>query len=128
MKLLLDTHLLLWAAAQPKRLSARIRKLLTDSNNELLFSALSLWEVAIKRGLGRDDFQVDARVFRRSLLDNGYIELPMLSAHAVAIDGLPPIHKDPFDRLLIAQATVEGIVLLSADPVMAKYRGPLRKV
>lgn len=128
MKLLLDTHLLLWAAGQPKRLPVRARKLLTDSNNELLFSAVSLWEVAIKRGLGRDDFQVDARVFRRGLLDNGYIELPMLSAHVVAIDGLPPIHKDPFDRLLIAQATVEGIVLLSADPVMAKYRGPVRKV
>jgi PIN domain nuclease of toxin-antitoxin system len=127
-KLLLDTHLLLWAAGQPKRLPVRARKLLTDSNNELLFSAVSLWEVAIKRGLGRDDFQVDARVFRRGLLDNGYIELPMLSAHVVAIDGLPPIHKDPFDRLLIAQATVEGIVLLSADPVMAKYRGPVRKV
>ena len=128
MKLLLDTHLLLWAAGQPKKLPAAARKLLTDPDNELLFSAVSLWEVAIKRGLGRADFQVDARVLRRGLLDNGYGELPMLGEHAVAIDSLPPLHKDPFDRMLVAQAMVEGITLLTADPLVAKYPGPMRKV
>jgi PIN domain nuclease of toxin-antitoxin system len=127
-KLLLDTHLLLWAAGQPRRLPAAARKLLADPDNEFVFSAVSLWEISIKHGLGRDDFQVDARVLRRGLLDNGYVELPMRSEHAVAIDSLPPIHKDPFDRMLVAQATVEGITLLTADPVVAHYPGPVRQV
>ena len=128
MKLLLDTHLLLWAAAEPTRLSAAARALLKDARNELLFSAASLWEVAIKRGLGRDDFQVDPRLLRRALLDNAYQEIPIASAHAVAIDGLAPIHKDPFDRMLVAQATVEGVTLLTSDPIVAKYAGPVRRV
>ena len=128
MKLLVDTHLLLWAAGQPKRLPAAARKLIADTDNELMFSAASLWEIAIKRGLGRDDFTVDARVLRRGLLDNGYVELPIMSEHVVAIDSLPPLHKDPFDRLLIAQATIEGITLLTSDPVVAGYPGPVRKV
>ena len=128
MKLLLDTHLLLWAAGQPKKLPAAARKLLNDPDNELLFSAVSLWEVAIKQGLDRADFQIEARVLRRGLLDNGYAELPMLGEHAVAIDSLPPIHRDPFDRMLVAQATVEGITLLTADPLVAEYPGPIRKV
>lgn len=128
MKLLLDTHLLLWAAGQPERLSSTARRLIEDSNNELLFSAASLWEVSIKRGLGREDFQVDARLLRRNLLDNGYGELPIGSEHAVAIESLPLIHKDPFDRLLIAQATIEGITLLTADPLVAQYPGPVRLV
>lgn len=128
MKLLLDTHLLLWAAGQPKRLPAAARKLLADADNELLYSAVSLWEIAIKRGLDREDFQVDARVLRRGLIDNGYMELPMRSEHAVAIDSLPPVHKDPFDRLLVAQATVEGIILLTTDPFVARYPGPVRLV
>jgi PIN domain nuclease of toxin-antitoxin system len=128
MKLLLDTHLLLWAAGQPERLSAAARSLLDNPSNELLFSAISLWEVAIKRGLGRDDFQVDPRLLRRGLLDNGYTELPITSEHAVAIHGLPPIHKDPFDRLLVAQSIVEGITLVTADPLVAQYPCPMRSV
>ncbi len=96
MKLLLDTHLLLWAAAHPDRLSAEARSLVDNAENELLFSAASLWEVAIKRGLGRDDFKVDVRVLRRGLLDNGYSELPIFSDHVVAIESLPTLHKDPF--------------------------------
>jgi PIN domain nuclease of toxin-antitoxin system len=87
-----------------------------------------LWEIAIKRGLGRGDFRVDARVLRRGLLDNDYDELPITSEHAVSLDSLPPIHKDPFDRILIAQSTVEGITLLTADPVVAQYPAPIRKV
>ncbi len=128
MKLLLDTHLLLWAAGEPKRLSSVARRLIADEENELLFSAASLWEVAIKRGLGRSDFQVDPRVLRRRLLDNGYSELPIVSGHLVAIDSLPSIHKDPFDRLLVAQATVEGITLLTLDTVVAQYPGPIRRL
>ncbi len=128
MKLLLDTHLLLWAAGQPDRLSVAARSLLDDPRNELLFSSASLWEVAIKRGLGRSDFRVDPRLLRRGLLDNGYSELPITSEHAVAVDGLPPIHKDPFDRILVAQAIVEGIALMTADPLVAQYPGPVRSV
>jgi len=128
MKLLLDTHVLLWAAGQPDRLSAATLKLIDNPANELLFSAASMWEVAIKRGLGRTDFQVDPRLLRRGLLDNSYSELPVMSEHVVAIASLPPIHKDPFDRLLVAQATVEGITLLTADSVVAQYPGPVRMV
>ena len=128
MKLLLDTHLLLWAAGEPQKLSAKARRLLADTNNELMFSAASLWEVAIKRGLGRADFQVDSRLFRRGLIDNGYLELPVFSAHAVAVDSLPPIHKDPFDRLLVAQSLVEGMALLTSDATVAQYGGSIRMV
>lgn len=128
MKLLLDTHLLLWAAGQPDRLSSTAGKLIGNPKNELLFSAASLWEVAIKRGLGRDDFRVDPRLLRRGLLDNGYGELPILSDHVVAIESLPAIHKDPFDRILVAQATVEGITLLTTDSVVGQYPGPIRTV
>ena len=128
MKLLLDTHVLLWAAGVPDRLSAEARALIDAPEHELFFSAASVWEIAIKRGLGRDDFQVDTRLLRRGLLDNGYSELPVVSEHAVAIDSLPPLHKDPFDRLLVAQAMVEGITLLTSDALVAQYPGPVRKV
>jgi PIN domain nuclease of toxin-antitoxin system len=128
MKLLLDTHLLLWAAGEPKRLSKQARTLIDNPVNELLFSAASLWEVAIKRGLGREDFKVDARLLRRGLLDNGYSELPIISDHVVATESLPPIHKDPFDRVLVAQATVEGVTLLTIDSLVAQYPGPIKTV
>ena len=128
MKLLLDTHVLLWAVARPERLSGTARTLLEDTGNELLFSAASLWEIAIKRSLGRDDFRVDPRLLRRGLLDHGYGEVPVTSQHAVAIENLPPLHKDPFDRILVAQSLVEGIMLLTADPMVARYPAPVRRV
>ncbi len=126
MKLLLDTHLLIWAADSIERVPVGARALMADQDNELLFSVASIWEVAIKRGLNRPDFQVDARMLRRGLIDNGYCELPILSEHVVAIDALPLIHKDPFDRLLIAQAMVEGITLLTDDATLIQYSGPVR--
>jgi Uncharacterized protein conserved in bacteria len=128
LKLLLDTQLLLWAAGHPERLSASARRQLNDPKNELFFSAVSIWEITIKNGLGRDDFRVEPRVFRRGLLDNGYIEIPITSEHAVNVESLPPLHKDPFNRLLLSQALVEGITLLTADAQLARYRGPTRKV
>lgn len=128
MKLLLDTQVLLWAAGQPEQLTVAARKLLNDPTSELLFSAASLWEIAIKNMLGRDDFRVEPRLLRRGLLDNGYAELPITSQHAVSIDTLPPLHKDPFDRLLLAQALCEGITLVTGDAQLARYRGPVRKV
>ena len=128
MKLLLDTHLVLWAAGDPQRLSKQARILIDNPDNELLFSAASLWEVAIKRGLGREDFKVDARLLRRGLLDNGYSELPIISDHVVATESLPLLHRDPFDRILVAQATVEGVTLLTIDSLVSQYAGPIRTV
>lgn len=127
MKLLLDTHLLLWAASEPKKIPKSARMLIEDTENEVLFSAASLWEIAIKRGLGRDDFRVDPRLLRRALLDNGYTELPITSEHVIHIEQLPPKHKDPFDRILVAQANVEGITLLTSDQKLVAYPGPIRK-
>lgn len=128
MKFLLDTHLLLWAAGDPQRLTQQARQLINNPGNELFFSAASLWEVAIKRGLNRPDLQADARLLRRGLLDNGYSELPVVSEHVVATESLPPIHKDPFDRVLVAQATIEGITLLTTDSVVSQYPGPIKTV
>jgi PIN domain nuclease of toxin-antitoxin system len=127
-KLLLDTHLLLLGAGEPHRIPTAARAMLNDADNTLLFSAASLWEIAIKRALGRDDFQLDPRLLRRGLFDNGYLELTITSEHAIAVDLLPPIHRDPFDRILVAQATIEGITLLTADPLVARYPGPVRHV
>jgi PIN domain nuclease of toxin-antitoxin system len=128
MNLLLDTHVLLWAAAQPSRLSKAARRMLGSEQNRLFFSAVSLWEIAIKRTLGRKDFRVDPRQLRRGLLEHGYLELALTGEHAVAIDRLPDVHKDPFDRMLIAQAEAEGFVLLTADEELEAYGGPVRLV
>ena len=128
MKLLLDTQVLLWAAGNSRRLTGGARKLLNDPANELCFSAASLWEITIKNSLGRRDFRVEPRVLRRGLLDNGYTELPITSQHAVSVEGLPDIHRDPFDHLLLAQALCEGITLVTSDKVLAAYPGPIRKI
>jgi PIN domain nuclease of toxin-antitoxin system len=127
-RLLLDTHLLLRAAGKPDQLSATARERIEDTDNTLLFSAASLWEITIKRGLGREDFRVDPRLLRRGLLDNEYGELAITSEHVLAVGLLPPIHKNPFDRILIAQAVVEGITLLTVDPLVARYSGPVQAV
>lgn len=128
MTLLLDTQILLWAVNRPDRLPAVARTLLTNPDNDLFFSPASLWEIAIKNTLGRDDFRVEPRILRRGLLDNGYAELPITGEHAVNIDSLPRLHKDPFDRILLAQAITEGITLLTSDAQVARYGGPVRKV
>ena len=128
MKLLLDTHLLLWAASAPDRLSTAALALIEDPDNSLMFSAASLWEITIKQGLGRSDFQVDPRLLRRGLIDNAYIELSITSDHALAVASLPPLHKDPFDRLLAAQSQIEGVLLVTADPILGQYPGPVRLV
>jgi len=128
LNLLLDTHLLLWAASTPERLPAKAYNLLLDPGNQLIFSSASLWEITIKNGLERTDFNVDSRRLWRMLLVNGYRELPITSEHTVAVNELPPLHKDPFDRILIAQARVEGLVLLTVDKAVAKYGDGVRKV
>ena len=128
MILLPDTHVLLWAAGQPNKLSATAHRLLEDPQHSLLFSAASLWEIVIKRSLGRKDFLVDPHLLRRGLLDNGYRELPIACEHTLAVEQLPAIHRDPFDRLLLAQAIIEGALLLTVDEVVASYPAPVRMV
>jgi PIN domain nuclease of toxin-antitoxin system len=134
MKYLLDTQLLLWAAVSDDAmettggLSNAVAALIDDPANELIFSAASIWEVTIKAGLGRPDFSVNPNLLRRGLLDNGYTELAITGVHAAAVMGLPDHHKDPFDRLLVAQATIEGVTLLTADARLASYPGPVRRV
>ncbi len=128
MKLLLDTHMLLWAAGNSDRLPAQARALIADEANSLLFSPVSLWEIVLKHMLGRPDFEADARLVRRGLLDNGYAELPVTGDHALSIDRLPPIHKDPFDRMLVAQALAEGVGLLTADRQLEGYPGTILRV
>jgi PIN domain nuclease of toxin-antitoxin system len=126
--LLLDTHLLLWAATEPHKLSAQATELIQNENNQPLFSAASIWEVAIKSGLNRPGFQVSASRLRRGLFDNGYDELAITGRHAAAIANLPDIHKDPFDRVLIAQAQVEEITLFTSDGTVARYPGNIEFV
>ncbi|MGM7666997.1 type II toxin-antitoxin system VapC family toxin [Microbacterium sp. A93] len=128
MILLLDTHVLLWAAYDPDQLTQETEGLLEDRGNTLIFSAASIWEVSIKAGFGREDFSADPRVLRRSLLEVGYQELSITGAHTAAISDLPPLHKDPFDRLLVAQARSEGVALLTADTRLSAYGPPVRLV
>ena len=128
MRLLLDAHLLLWAAETPDRLSKAARDLIADPANAPMFSAASMWEIGTKFALGRDDFTYDPRTLRRDLLNHGYAEIPVTSEHANAVLALPRIHRDPFDRILVAQSVVEGIVLLTADPIVARYQGLVRQV
>ncbi len=122
MKLLLDTHILLWAAGEPEKLSASARSLLTTSENILFFSAASLWEIVIKLGLGREDFKIDPYRLRKMLLAHGYTELVVTTEHALKVHSLPFLHKDPFDRLLIAQARTEGMLLLTGDSSVSQYQ------
>ncbi|HEY4173833.1 MAG TPA: type II toxin-antitoxin system VapC family toxin [Rhodopila sp.] len=128
MRLLLDTHLLLWAAADPDRLSPAARDLIADPANEPLFSAASVWEMGIKFALGREDFTYDPRLLRGELLDHGYAEIPVTGQHANAVLTLPRLHRDPFDRILVAQSLVEEITLLTTDPIVARYQGLVRQV
>jgi|SRR5579859_2119412 len=128
MRILLDTHLILLTLLEPARLTSQARSYIDDPRNEPVFSTASLWEIAIKKALGNPKFQADPRILRSTMLAADYVELPVLGDHAVAIAGLPSIHKDPFDRLLIAQSSVEGILLLTADRVIARYPGPIHLI
>ncbi|MBK8458036.1 MAG: type II toxin-antitoxin system VapC family toxin [Phyllobacteriaceae bacterium] len=128
MNLLLDTHLLLWVAYEPRKLTRAAEDLLGEPDNILFFSAASLWEVAIKAALGRSDFTVEPAPLRAGLLSNGYRELAIESRHVLALRRLPPIHADPFDRMLLAQAGEGGLTLITADRVVASYGGAVRLV
>ena len=119
--LLLDTHLILWAAFEPERLSAKAAKQLRSRETPLLFSLASLWEVAIKTSLGRADFVVDVTVLQQALLSAGFDEMPIQPHHLARVANLPWVHRDPFDRLLVAQAIEERITLLTADATLKAY-------
>ena len=125
MIVLLDTHLLLWAAAGSNKLPPKAADLIQDETNQLLFSAASLWEVAIKAGLNRPDFKISAGRLRRALFENGYDELPISGRHTAATANLPDIHKDPFDRILVAQAQIEDLTLFTSDRTVARYPGSI---
>jgi PIN domain nuclease of toxin-antitoxin system len=126
LKLLLDTHLLIWAMGEPARLGPALRDVLEDPQHTLCFSVASLWELVIKKGLGREGFEVQPSLLRRTLLDGGFVELPIETVHVLAVAQLPPLHRDPFDRLLLAQAEQEGLLLITADALVARYPGPVR--
>jgi PIN domain nuclease of toxin-antitoxin system len=128
MTLLLDTHLLLWAASGAAELPATAKDMINDPANEVAFSAANLWEIAIKRLLARSDLKVNPHILRTRLVENGYAALAISSDHALAVVNLPDHNIDPFDRILVAQAQVEGFTLLTADEVVASYPGPIMKV
>ncbi len=125
MRLLLDTHLVLWAAAESNRLPPAARDLIEDWRNRVFFSSVSIWEIAIKSGLEREDFHSDSEIVRQGLLENGFEELLLSSRHAVMIRTLPNLHRDPFDRILIAQAAAEKMHLLTADETISRYPGDI---
>ena len=128
MRLLLDTHLLIWAVSEPDRLSAKALELMNNEANQLFFSTASLWEIAIKASYRRSDFRVNVPELHGELLHNGYQELAVSAGHTFAVVHLPHLHKDPFDRLLLAQAMREDLTLVTADAVLASYPGPILKV
>jgi PIN domain nuclease of toxin-antitoxin system len=125
---LIDTHLLLWAASEPERLSAAAREIMTNEDFQLWFSVASIWEVVIKASLGRTDFEVDPNLLRRGLLESDFAELTITGTHVTAVADLPPLHKDPFDRILLAQARTEGLILVTGDAALARYPGDIEVV
>lgn len=121
MRILLDTHILLWALVQPTRLPAKARALLEDDANEVLFSAASIWEIAIKAQAGRVDFPVSPDEIAAAAAKTGFAELPVSAQHAATVCSLPLHHRDPFDRILVAQAITEPARLLTVDSALGRY-------
>ena len=121
MKLLLDTHILLWAAEDS--LPEEAAEYISDMSNMLFFSSASIWEIVIKGGLGRTDFIVDTASLHDGLLRAKYNELTISARHALLVSSLPLLHKDPFDRILLAQSAYEGIPLLTSDEILTQYPG-----
>jgi PIN domain nuclease of toxin-antitoxin system len=126
--LLVDTHLLIWWATVPEQLPAPARIPLESAEPPPVFSVVSIWEVAIKASLGRSDFKVNPRALRMGLLEQGFRELPIQVEHVMAVQHLPWIHRDPFDRLLVAQAARERLSLLTADRTLLGYGEGVRWV
>lgn len=125
---LLDTHVLLWAGVGSDRLSASARALLDDSDADLRFSVASIWEVAIKAQLGRSDFKMSARTLRDYARLAGFTEVAILGEHTLGIMSLPALHNDPFDRLLVAQARMEKLTLLTVDEKVLAYGDGIERI
>lgn len=121
MRVLTDTHILLWALLLPARLDAACREVLESPEHRVYFSAVNIWEIAIKRALDRPDFDVEPEVIHHAALETGFHELPVSALHAAAVRHLPAHHRDPFDRLLIAQARTEPLLLMTDDPLISRY-------
>ena len=121
MKLLLDTHAFIWVDSEPDKLSSRVRELCQDPENALMVSVASIWEIQIKSQLGKLQLKMPLAEMIRQQQENGFEILPVEASHVFALDSLPNHHKDPFDRLLVAQTIVEGAVLVSADPLIKQY-------
>jgi len=121
MRLLLDTHLLIWALNEPQRLNATTRAILEDEAHEVLFSVASIWEIAIKSANGRAEFAIDPQEVLNAAIRTGFIELQIRSDAAVQVGKLPLHHRDPFDRLLIAQAMIEPVRFYTSDPMLPPY-------
>ena len=122
MRVLLDTQVWLWMLAAPDRLSTESRALLVAAENELLLSAASAWEIAIKHGLGQLQLpESPAKYIPRMMVHTSVTPLPIHHRHALHVAELPAHHRDPFDRLLVAQAQVEGVPIISADPHFRQY-------
>jgi PIN domain nuclease of toxin-antitoxin system len=122
MKLLLDTHAFIWSFDEPEKLSPKALALLSDGDNDLILSVASVWEMQIKIQQGRLKFTIPLRELIESQRQtNGVQVLPVELEHVLALDALPALHRDPFDRLLVAQANVEGAFLVSRDPVFSSY-------
>ena len=132
MRFLLDTHVLIWlsdrASVRKTLLTEELRNAITDPQNVVLFSIVSIWEVAIKFFLNKPGFGAEPSLLRSGLLQVGYGELGVTGDHAIAVGRLPHVHRDPFDRMLVAQAQVEGLMLITADATIARYPGPIRLI
>ncbi|MBE9578879.1 type II toxin-antitoxin system VapC family toxin [Moraxella sp. K127] len=121
MMYLLDTHIVIWLAQEPQKLDERLKALLLNKNVKVYFSTVNLWEVAIKKALGKAGFDVDVKLLYQHLIENQYLELPVLSGHCLLVQDLPLYHKDPFDRLIIAQAMSENFTLITEDTIIPQY-------
>lgn len=121
MKLLLDTHIALWAVSDDPRLSLKARELITTPRNLIWVSAVSIWEIAIKHSLGRGDMPISGAEALEYFRQSGYRMLPVSPEHAAAVEALPAHHQDPFDRLLVAQSLAEPLRLLTHDTAVARY-------
>ena len=126
MNFLLDTHILIWAAISPHKISSELASLLSDPSNHLHFSSASIWEISIKESLGKRDFQLSSNKLHEGLVENGYKEIKVYALHAMGVIKLPFFHRDPFDRILVATAIWENMPLLTNDSTLSPYHSLVR--
>ena len=126
MNFLLDTHILIWAAISPHKISSELASLLSGTSNHLYFSSASIWEISIKESLGKKDFKVSSKKLHGGLTENGYKEIKVSALHAMEVIKLPFIHRDPFDRILVATAIWENMPLLTNNSPLSAYHSLVR--